>query len=207
MRGTHTDSGISTALGESGCTAQRLTDLLNRLGRGVQCLQFAEGLNPAQWDALRYIARANRYSRHPSALASYLKITKGTASQTIKALEAKGLVAREPHCTDRRAVHLVVTGEGRGLLERDPLKRLECAIRDLGDGIDVAKEVLCQLIDGVEDASGKRGFGICEDCTHFCKSALPEDSCGPHQCGLTQEPLSVIEASQICIDHSACANG
>ena len=207
MRETHTETGINSDLGESGCSAQRLTDLVNRLGRGVHCLQFAEGLNPAQWDALRYIARANRYSRNPSALASYLKITKGTASQTIKALEAKGLVAREPHCTDRRAVHLVVTEGGQSLLDRDPLKRLEDSIRGLGDGLDAAKQVLCELIDGVEDASGKRGFGVCEDCTHFCRNALPEDSCGPHRCGLTTEPLSGIEASQICIDHNACAKG
>ncbi len=192
-------------IASGGCTAQRLADLVNRLGRGVHCLQFADGLNPAQWDALRYIGRANRYSRNPSALASYLKITKGTASQTIKALESKGLVTRQPHCTDGRAVHLVVTTEGESLLQRDPLKRLEGAIKELGTGIDAAKLVLCELIDGVEDASGKRGFGVCEDCTHFCRNEMPNDSCGPHQCGLTLEALSGMESSQICVDHNACA--
>ena len=209
MHAAHNKAGASAKGAEKagGCSAQRLADLVNRLGRGVHCLQFADGLNPAQWDALRYIGRANRYSRNPSALASYLKTTKGTASQTIKALEAKGLVTRQPHCTDGRAVHLVVTEDGDAALERDPLKNLEAAIRELGTGIDTAKQVLCQLIDGVEDASGKRGFGVCEDCTHFCRNMLPKDSCGPHMCGLTQEPLSTSEAIQICVDHNVCAAG
>lgn len=188
-----------------GCTARRVTDLVNRLGRGVHCLQYAEGLNPAQWDALRYIARANRYSRNPSALASYLKITKGTASQTIKALESKGLVGREQHCTDRRAVHLVVTPAGQAALDRDPLRQLEITIAELGDNLEPAKQVLCRLIDGLEDASGKRGFGVCEDCVHFCRNARPDDGCGPHQCGLTGEALSGTEAVQICIDYNAPA--
>lgn len=58
----------------------RIVELVNRLGRAVHCMQFARGLNPAQWEALRFVVRANRYSRTPSALAGFLGTTKGTAS-------------------------------------------------------------------------------------------------------------------------------
>ena len=64
----------------------RIADLIDRVSRAVQRLQYTGGLNPAQWVALRYIAQANRYSRSPSAVAEYLGTTKGTASQTLKAL-------------------------------------------------------------------------------------------------------------------------
>ena len=68
--------------------------LLNRLSRIAHALQFSNGLNPAQWEALRYIGRANRYSASPTALADYVGSTKGTVSQTLIALEAKGYVSR-----------------------------------------------------------------------------------------------------------------
>ena len=47
-------------------------------------------LSPAQWMALRYFARANPFSRTPSAFAAFQATTRGTASQAIKALEASG---------------------------------------------------------------------------------------------------------------------
>ena len=80
--------------------------LMDRLSRAMQRAQYAGGLNPAQWEALRYIARANRYSRSPSAVAEYLGATKGTVSQTLKALEHKG-------CTKGRQLKLA-PGHARG---------------------------------------------------------------------------------------------
>jgi DNA-binding MarR family transcriptional regulator len=67
-----------TDFGDLGPTAS----LVDRLARAVHCLQYAEGLNPAQWVALRYLGCANRYSRTPTGLAEFLATTKGTASQT-----------------------------------------------------------------------------------------------------------------------------
>src|SRR3974377_1180868 len=51
-------------------------------------------LSPAQWMALRFFARANSFSRTPSAFAEFQATTRGTASQAIKALEAGGGLAR-----------------------------------------------------------------------------------------------------------------
>ena len=91
---------------------ERTVELLDRIGRIAHGLQFAQGLNPAQWEALRFLARANRYSRSPSALAEFLGTTKGTASQTVIALESKGLVSRTRRASDRRSVDLEVTPLG-----------------------------------------------------------------------------------------------
>jgi hypothetical protein len=43
-----------------------------------------DGLTANQWNALRYFAEANRFSRTVSAYAAYNATTRGTASQTIK---------------------------------------------------------------------------------------------------------------------------
>ncbi|CAH2394963.1 hypothetical protein [Mesorhizobium ventifaucium] len=54
--------------------AAHLIDRLERLARSGE---QSGRLNPAQWDALRYLARANRFSRTPAALANYLASTRG----------------------------------------------------------------------------------------------------------------------------------
>lgn len=190
---------------------ERISNLVNRLGRTIHCLQFAEGLNPAQWEALRFIGRANRYSRTPSALADYLRTTKGTASQTVKCLEAKGLIERAPNATDRRGVLLNITEAGRATLCRDPLRCLERATDCLGDELETANRILSSLIGRLEERNAQRAFGICEECTHFCKNAAAAEADGApsdcavgeaaHKCGLTGENLSDLESYQICVNY------
>src|SRR5271165_5518540 len=107
--------------------AQRVAELIDRLARLTRELQFVHGLNPAQWEALRFLARANRYSRSPGALAEFLGTTKGTASQTLIALENKGYIARARSDTDRRAMRLELTPEGEALLQQDPILTIEHA--------------------------------------------------------------------------------
>ncbi len=71
-------------------------------------------LGPAQWEALRFVARANRllatFSRTPAALAGSISgSTRGTVSQVLIALEQKGHLTREPSERDRRSVVLELT--------------------------------------------------------------------------------------------------
>jgi DNA-binding MarR family transcriptional regulator len=166
-------------------------------------MQFAQGLNPAQWEALRYLGRANRFSRTPTALAEYLRTTKGTVSQTLKALEAKGYVKRAPVPKDRRAVRLDITDSGHAVLRRDPLLEFESAAARLGSAeLASAKAALMRLVANLESPAGPRGFGLCQDCTHFCKNAAV-DANDPHRCALEREALSAEDAIKICVNHSA----
>ena len=114
---------------DTGCRG--FGELIDRVGRATRAIQFSCGLNPAQWEALRYIAHANRYSRNPSALANFLGATKGTISQTLIALEVKGHLRRVRGAHDRRAVRLELTASGEALLTRDPLLCLERAAGSL----------------------------------------------------------------------------
>ena len=179
---------------------EKIAILINRLGRTIHCRQFAQGLNPAQWESLRFLGRANRYSRTPSALAEYLRTTKGTASQTLKSLEAKGYVCRVPNPKDRRAVRIDITDAGHIVLRRDPLSCLESSAASLGEDLDSVSRVLGRLAASLERANGKV-FGLCSECTFFCKNADAGAEGGPHQCGLHEEPLSAVDATKICVSH------
>ena len=178
-------------------TARRIAELLDRLGRATHALQFAHGLNPAQWEALRFLGRANRYSRSPSTLAEYLGTTKGTASQTLRALETKGYVRRGRDCADRRGVSLEITDAGRELLALDPIRDVEGAISALsGPCASMLAEGLTHVLDKVRSQCRQGMFGFCERCCHLVGAGEAQVS----QCGLTGEVLGKDECRQLCVN-------
>src|SRR4030088_661444 len=81
--------------------------------------------------ALRFFARANPFSRTPSAFAEFQATTRGTATQAIKALEAGGYVVRQPFKADGRSVSLRLTSKGKKALARDPFEVLVRAVDSL----------------------------------------------------------------------------
>ncbi len=175
--------------------------LVNRLSRVAHAMQFSHGLNPAQWEALRYLEKANRYSSSPSAMADYLGATKGTVSQTLIALESKGLVKRDRCPNDRRAVVLALTDAGREILSQDPLCQIYAATEKVPEEerqqlVGVMKSILDDLC--VRQNSSQ--FGVCGDCCH-----LGEGICaGEGTCGITGDPLGASDLHRICIDFSPC---
>ena len=173
--------------------------LLNRLSRIAHAAQFSHGLNPAQWEALRYIGRANRYSVSPTALADYVGSTKGTVSQTLIALEAKGLVRRVRDECDRRKVTLALTGQGTDLLAEDPLCNLSAAADTLGEN-DRGQVVkgLRAMLDDLCIRQGAKNFGVCGDCCHLRKDN--DDPCAGGVCGVTADKLAIDELDRLCVN-------
>ena len=93
---------------------------LERLGRIMRAAEHDGELNPAQWEGLRYLGRANRFSNSPGALTRYLGATKGTVSQTLKALERKGFIAKATRPGVKRSISSYSDGERRESIGRDP---------------------------------------------------------------------------------------
>lgn len=124
-----------------------------RLANGAA---FAGGLNPAQWNALRYLADAVPEARTVTAFAHYHATTSGTASQTVAALVRKGLVDRLPEMGDRRRNRLELTSTGHELLQDDPLGAVAIAIaaqppevqEALAHGLEVTLRTLMRPTDG-----------------------------------------------------------
>lgn len=176
--------------------AARLLDRLQRLARAGE---LTGGLNPAQWEALRYLSLANRFSRTPAALADYLASTRGTVSRTLASLESKGYVRRAESAHDGRSVEFALTKKASDTLKQDPLLTIakdieKAAGRDLGDVLDSLREMLRTAIA----RNSGRAFGACASCRHFRTNQRPGPS--PHHCALLNEPLSDADSEAICVE-------
>ncbi|MEK9970927.1 MAG: MarR family transcriptional regulator [Ferrovibrio sp.] len=184
--------------------AQRVIVLLDRLGRLTRELQFANGLNPAQWEALRFLAQANKYSRSPTALADYLGATKGTVSQTLIALESKGLITRCKKTEDRRQVDLCLTDAGQAMLAKDPMQTLEQAATEVADelGAEMVKG-LSRLLHDLQTRNQINEFGVCQDCSLFCVNSQAAAAMGDLNgtCGNTGETIDTGEKAKICVNY------
>ncbi|WP_295888210.1 MarR family winged helix-turn-helix transcriptional regulator [uncultured Thiohalocapsa sp.] len=175
-------------------TLERLCNLLRSEARvaGTQA-----GLQPIHWQTLRYLAACNRYSDTPLAVAEFLGQTKGTVSQSLKLLVAKGLVSKQPDAADRRVVHLAPTDAALDLLEQAACaQKLQYAVAALDAGTrTVLDTALTELLRALQLAHGRRSFGVCATCRFHARSAAGS------RCQLTGEPLSADDASRICREH------
>lgn len=180
-------------------SALRAAHLMERLGRLLRAGDHATGLNPAQAEALRYISRANRFSRTPAALADYLGSTRGTVSQTLLSLEAKGLIERQANARDGRSVLLALTKSGLKFLDVDPVRALAKTIDATGADARLADDLEAGLRAAIAERGG-RAFGACHTCRHFRRDQ--RNGASPHHCALLDEPLSAADATAICLEQS-----
>ena len=161
--------------------------LLDRLARLHAARRRAVALTDAQCATLEYLARANRFSRSPSVVAEYLATTRGTASQTLKALAEKGLIAEEPVEGDRRQRRYALTELGRTLVAG----WFEAEALDAGG--EAALQAARSLLRTLVAESGAKTFGLCHACRHH--------ETGPGMapaCRLLGITLALEEAGQLC---------
>jgi DNA-binding MarR family transcriptional regulator len=186
-------------------SSQRIVaELLEQVGRFASGDAFLKGLNPAQWTALRYFARANRISRTVSAFALFHGTTRGTASQTVKALVDKGCLRRQAVREDRRSTRLDLTAKAQKVLAVDPFHELVAAVGALSSANCSA------LVESLEIVLGrlfaKRGrpvFGVCGSCGHLRDRRRPVESSVRCECGLSGVPLTKENLFEICISHDS----
>jgi DNA-binding MarR family transcriptional regulator len=176
----------------------RTEELLTRMARLIAADGYDHGLQPVQWQALRYLAAANRFSRTPGGLTAWLGQTKGSVSQTINALVRKDLVRRGGDDVDHRVVRLDLTEAGRKLVQ--DYRPVAADILDVFDEAD--RVAFSGLIEKALRASlaarGQRPFGLCRDCRHF------EAGTGEmHRCQLLDVQLDDGHSQQICVEQDA----
>ncbi len=178
-----------------------VAELVTQLGRYAYGATPAAGLTPAQWTALRYFSRANRFSRTVSAFAEFHATTRGTASATVKSLVQGRYLKRTRSSSDGRSARLDVTSKARRILSNDPFQRLTRAAdalsttarRALTRGLDRMLGELAQDLD-------KPRFGVCTDCRHLCGDGYCLQGQPPYECGLLNEPLAEPEIGQLCVN-------
>lgn len=177
---------------------------LERLARLMRAREHEGGLNPAQWEALRYLNRANRFSDSPSALTRYLGATKGTISQTLKALERKGFISKAQREGAGKSIRLSLTAKGEEALKQDPWSDVAADADRLGGKTKRRMERgVNELLQQALRKSGLQGFGSCSSCRFFRERGRDGDAEGPHLCMLFEEPLTPDDGAKICISHEA----
>jgi DNA-binding MarR family transcriptional regulator len=187
--------------------ARETAELLVQVGRLVQAEGYDGELSPAQWMALRFFARANLFSRNPSAFAEFQATTRGTATQTIKSLEAGGYLVRQPSKVDKRSVSLRLTSKGKTTLARDPFEILVRVV----DSLDVKeraamRRALRQVVSTLATNGAHREIGVCQDCTYFGREKsgnLPSTSLRTAECLLLGVQIPPEDEGLLCVHFSA----
>lgn len=105
-------------------TADTSAAALLALARHLHLMNYAHGLKPAQWQALRYYAAADPAVATITAFAEADGITQPAASQTVFALVKRDLLTSTIDPIDRRIRRIAVTASGRRSLKRDPMAAL-----------------------------------------------------------------------------------
>jgi DNA-binding MarR family transcriptional regulator len=177
--------------GKSGFKLQRLVRLLHQAGHH-------NGLNPVQWQALRYLDRCNALSNAPGAMAKYLGSTKGTMSQSLKSLVAKGLVRKQVDGKDHRGIALHLTEAGKAMLSHDNAAVLRDDITALSDKTRRRFDrALDHLLEQERLRQGEPGFGTCVDCKFYREASTGLSA----HCMMVNATVSDAETSLLCVEH------
>jgi len=135
-----------------------LTAALRNLGHFVHMNAWGQwrsrGLSATQRRILELLA-PNPERNSVSAIARELGASVATASDSVAALESKGLVSREPRPSDARSMEVLLTSAGRECLAElamldDPL---DTAVRSLSRSEQaVYHELTLKLLEGLRPA-------------------------------------------------------
>ena len=174
---------------------QQIAELVLQLSRAAYAQCTAGGPTQAQWQALRFFARANRFSRNVTGFAEFHATTRGTASQTVKSLYEQGYLERIRSEKDGRSARFDLTAAARAVLENDPL---ECVVRSARKLSTAHKaqtaSCLKEIMTTMARDKARPMTGVCALCGH-----LDASGDGTFQCGLMRESLSKNELQELCV--------
>ena len=120
------------------------------LVRRVREVDGAMGITPSRASALSVLVFGG--PRTLTELARAEQVTVATMSRLVRALEAEGLVRREPDPDDARAVRLHATPQARRILERGRVKRTEYLDSLFAELSEREREIVrraAEIVDGL----------------------------------------------------------
>ncbi|MCG2629286.1 MarR family transcriptional regulator [Bradyrhizobium sp. WYCCWR 13023] len=181
--------------------AREAIELLGQVARILWFEGTKHGMRDREWMALRFLSRANRFSRTPSALASYVGTTRGTASFIIGELERLGYVERTRSSKDKRSVMLSVTQQGKKFLARDPVNGLADAFAVLDDDSKLRfRDTLRHVLDQADAAEQRHHTDVCKRCIFLRedRTASENKSTVEFTCRLFRASIAEAEIELLC---------
>jgi len=185
---------------------QALASALRRLAQLAHTMSWdqwaAQRLTPTQRRILEFLG-----SRHEnitlSAVARELGVTPATASDSVAALEAKGLVRKRRSHTDGRALALMLTTEGRRSVTElaslpDPLQAAFGGLTD--DEQSMFYRSAMKMIRELQETGALPPSRMCMRCRYF-DPFRNQHSPTPHHCHLIGAPLADRHLRMDCPEH------
>ncbi|WEF32834.1 MarR family winged helix-turn-helix transcriptional regulator [Pseudoduganella chitinolytica] len=172
------------------------------LRAGVWEAATAEHLNPAQAEILQLL-RDRTQGVRLSWLAAQLSVSAASASDSVTALVAKGLVRKARAEDDGRASALWLTEEGKALAARMAGAVSfadEAAARLPGEDQAALLIGLFKLIAQLQKSERFPALRACLSCRYFEANAFP-GSAAPHHCALVKAPLPITFLRIDCAEH------
>jgi len=138
-------------------TADRLHSAAIHLLRRLRREDTATGLAPARLSALSVLVFGGPASL--THLAAAEQVQAPTMTKIVQALEAGGLVRREPVPGDRRGARIVATARGRRVLHEGRRRRVARLAADLAALPDAERRALDRAVDILERLGGGTARG------------------------------------------------
>lgn len=91
--------------------------IISQLASNMFERQLPEGLTNSQFGVLNWFHRVDNEAT-PSRLATAFQVTGGAMTNTLKKLEAKGLIKVEPDATSGRQKRVTITKQGSAMREK-----------------------------------------------------------------------------------------
>lgn len=160
----------------------------------------ASGLSSAQARILTILAAEGEQT--PSDLANGLGVSLATVSDSVGALEGKGLVERRPSPSHHRASILSLTRAG-GAEARRAASWPEFFATALGTLTDDQQErllsTLLLLLRAMQENGQIPAQRMCLTCTSF--RPCVRDGARPHHCAFVDAPMRTSHLRLVCADH------
>jgi DNA-binding MarR family transcriptional regulator len=161
------------------------------------------GINPAQ-DAILHLLRARPQGLRVQELARHLNVRQPTITDSLSALERKGLIERRADPADGRAAIVKLGREGLPLgqpARTAALSQTAAALAELSEAEQRSLlKMLIKLIRALQLRNAIPPQRMCVTCRYFGPNMYPGAD-APHHCGFVNAAFGAAALRLDCADH------
>lgn len=203
---------MEPSAGEAGTDA-KIVAALERIGHAMRLLLWdavkGRNLTPVQAQILLYLQGHGENVGRVSHIAREFGLTPATVSDSVSALETKGLLQREAWEGDARVATLKLTGAGAAMARelKDWTKHLRESVADFPPSDqDETLLFLMGLIERLQQRGVITVARMCVTCRFFRRNAHPAAP-APYHCALLDKPLAIATLRVDCPEHEPIPHG
>ena len=185
--------------------AQGLSKIALAIRHDQQATAGPRGLSPMQAQILAIAASGATPGITVRWIADWLGVTAATASDAIRVLAEKGLVAKQPDPADRRRIRVALMAAGRRKVRHIGLVP-EILLEALGE-LDPGEQasllrVVVKLIRALQQRGQIPVARMCASCLHF-RPNVHAGAEAPHHCAFVDAAFGDHQHMIDCPDHQA----